>query len=115
VTTLPLTVHEALPQLVLCGVLRQPPLPSHLPSWAHGALLFTVQLPAVFGSCPPTIPAQVPSAIPFLTLEQEEQPPAQALLQQKPSTHWPVRHSAAAVHDCPLFFLVAHLAERGSQ
>lgn len=112
-------------QVVVVGA-GQPPMPSQLaaavatpmahdavrqltvmPGKAHRSRTVPSQLPAQ-GAVPahaarapwgaPMIPAQVP-CIPGTS--QASHCPSQAVLQQKPSTHWPVAHWLLAVHIDP--------------
>ena len=91
-------LHEAVPQLVVVGPLRQAPLPSHLPLNPQGG--FGVQPPCGSIWSAPTglhIPAMP------VTL-QDWQLPHTADEQQTPSTQLPLSHSLAAAHSWPRRF-----------
>jgi hypothetical protein len=57
----------------------------------------------------PTVPAGLLVQTPGVLL-QVSQASLQAVLQQKPSTHCPLRHSAPPVHTWPFFFWQAPAA-----
>ena len=91
-------LHEAVPQLVVVGPLRQAPLPSHLPLNPHGG--FGVQPPCGSISSAPTglhIPA-MPATL------HDWQLPHAADAQQTPSTQLPLSHSLAPAHSWPRRF-----------
>jgi hypothetical protein len=92
-------LHEAIPQGVPGAVCSQLPLPSQLPSLPHGP--FAAHW--LFGACMPAgTLAQVPSALPVRALVQAMHVPVQALLQQTPSTQWPLVHPLSALHVWPM-------------
>jgi len=72
--------------------------PSQLPPHAEPSLAQAARLPAgapVFAAHVPTEPAT----------SHASHWPLHAVLQHTPSTHWPLPHSAAAVHVPPKIFL----------
>ena len=91
-------LHEAVPQLVVVGPLRQAPLPSHLPLNPQGG--FGVQPPCGSISSAPTglhIPA-MPATL------HDWQLPHAADAQQTPSTQLPLSHSLGPAHSWPRRF-----------
>lgn len=100
-------VQEAAPQVVLEEYLRQPPLPSQVPS------LPQVLAPAGVQSLPWVLPAwtlaHVPLACPVLLCRQERQPPVQLELQHTPSTHALLEHSLLPLQAWPLLLSAAHV------
>ncbi len=76
---------------------RQPPVPSHLPSVPQEAAPWSVH--TFRGSLDPAgMGVQVPMAVDSAQLRQL---PAHAESQQTPSTQNPVAHSPGPPHDCP--------------
>jgi len=91
-------LHEAVPQLVVVGPLRQAPLPSHLPLNPQGG--FGVQPPCGSISSAPTglhIPA-MPATL------HDWQLPHTPDEQQTPSTQLPLSHSPGPAHCWPRRF-----------
>jgi len=88
-------LHEAVPQLVAAGALRQTPAPLHAPSLPQGRA-FVQRL----SSPPLRIGAQVPLGCPVFALLQAMQVP-QAPEQHTPSTQEPEVHSLPRLQACP--------------
>ena len=91
-------LHDAVPQLVVGGPLRQAPLPSHRPLNPHGG--FGAQPPCGSISSTPTglhIPA-MPATL------HDWQLPHTADEQQTPSTQLPLSHSLGPAHSWPRRF-----------
>jgi hypothetical protein len=81
------------------GYFWQAPLPLQRPFVPQVDVPWSVHWVAGTGGCPPAIDVQVPTVPERL---QEEQVPAQALLQQTVCAQKPELHMAAAVHGCPI-------------
>src|SRR5262245_63786647 len=87
--------------IVLTGHLRQPPLPSHLPSVMQVDIAVVGQVVASRGAVPVGRITQVPGE---LVAAQVLQPSVQAALQQTPSAQKPLAHSPPQLHAVPSAF-----------
>jgi len=99
--------QAAIAHTVVESYLRQPPLPSQVPSRPHisgGSLAQSVP-----DGLPDRTGWQLPLAWPVRDSVHAMQAPAQAVWQQTPSTQKDDEHSFAAKHDSPLVFLVLHV------
>ena len=95
----PVQVADA--HCVPAAYFRQPPAPSHMPSFPHVLAPWSVHWPS--GSVPVGTFVQVPRLPPTA---HDWQVPAHAVAQQKPCWQNPVMHSVPAPHAIPVGFFV---------
>jgi hypothetical protein len=88
-------LHEAAPQLVVAGALRQAPFPSHLPVKPQGGL---ARQPPCGSISPSGTGWHMP---PRPVTLQDWQLPQLSVVQQTPSAQWALSHSVPTVHSWP--------------